>query len=73
MHDEIHRDQLVEPQFWRTALDKLQITVDYDVAAIDDVPRSGPIVFVANHPFGIVDGLISYDSVRFRWPRSYRL
>ncbi len=58
MYDEIYRDQVVGPQLWRAALDKLQITVDYDAAALDDVPRSGPIVFVANHPFGIVDGLI---------------
>ncbi len=58
MYDEIHREQVVGPQLWRAALDKLQITVDYDATALDDVPRRGPIVFVANHPFGIVDGLI---------------
>jgi putative hemolysin len=44
--------------FWDAALNALG--VDYDVANGDvaRIPPSGPLVIVANHPFGALDGLI---------------
>lgn len=43
--------------FWDTALDKLEITLDYNADALKATPKSGPLVIVANHPFGVIDGL----------------
>src|SRR5579872_4340170 len=44
--------------FWSAALDRLEVTLDYNEAALANVPRSGALVIVANHPFGVLDGLI---------------
>lgn len=44
--------------FWEAALKQLQLKLDYDPAQLAKIPQSGPIVFVANHPFGVLDGLI---------------
>ncbi|HRV94479.1 MAG TPA: lysophospholipid acyltransferase family protein [Anaerolineae bacterium] len=47
-----------KPSFWGAALDSLQIKMDYDARQLAKVPRTGPVVFIANHPFGVVDGII---------------
>lgn len=40
------------------ALAQLQVTADYDEAQAAKIPRTGPLVFIANHPFGLIDGMI---------------
>lgn len=43
---------------WENAMNKLDIKVAYDDSQLNKIPRSGPLIFVANHPFGVVDGAI---------------
>ncbi|MCB0061046.1 MAG: lysophospholipid acyltransferase family protein [Caldilineaceae bacterium] len=43
---------------WPTALQKLQIHPDYDQAQLAKVPQEGPLILIANHPYGVLDGLI---------------
>lgn len=43
--------------FFGAALRELAIGLDVDAEQLAAVPREGPVVFVANHPFGVVDGL----------------
>jgi len=43
---------------WPAALNELAITVDYDAAQLRKVPTDGPLVLIANHPYGVLDGLI---------------
>ncbi len=43
---------------WKEALSKLKVYPHYDQAALDRVPKDGPVIFVANHPFGVIDGLM---------------
>ena len=44
--------------FWAAAVRSLALDVLYDEAALARLPRSGPLVFVANHPYGVLDGLV---------------
>ncbi len=44
--------------FCTRALSALEITVDVRAEELRDVPTSGPLVIVANHPRGPVDGLL---------------
>jgi len=45
-------------KLWDLMLDKLELYPNYDAAQLDKIPREGPIIFIANHPFGVVDGVI---------------
>ena len=37
--------------------EELDITLDIDERQLDNIPKSGPFIVVANHPFGALDGL----------------
>ncbi len=44
--------------FWQAAVRTLQIDVRYDSAKLSKMPESGPLVVVANHPYGVLDGIV---------------
>ncbi len=44
--------------FWDAAIRKLELKVRINEEALAQWPRTGPLVVVANHPFGVLDGLI---------------
>jgi putative hemolysin len=46
-----------QTSFWEAALVALQIQLAYDKARLAAVPQHGPIILIANHPFGVLDGL----------------
>lgn len=44
--------------FWAAALDRLGVTLDVGPSPPASVlPQTGPVLVVANHPFGVLDGL----------------
>lgn len=56
-----------DEDFWSAAVRKLELRLVYDRARWDAVPKDGPLVIVANHPFGVLDGIvISYLTSRIR-------
>lgn len=46
------------------ALDQLGITVDADPTALGRIPKTGPLVVVANHPFGGIEGMVLASLLR---------
>jgi putative hemolysin len=44
--------------FWEAAKRKLQLTIDLNEDGLAQIPPQGPLVIVANHPFGVLDGLM---------------
>lgn len=44
--------------FWQAAVRKLALDVRYDADALAAIPNSGPVVVVANHPYGVLDGIV---------------
>jgi putative hemolysin len=45
------------PDFWEEAVRRLKLKLVFDDRPLQSWPRSGPLVVVCNHPFGVVDGL----------------
>lgn len=43
---------------WRVALEVMGIEADTPDEQIAHIPRTGPVVVVANHPHGLVDGMV---------------
>lgn len=45
-------------EVWGKALEILDIEVKVEGVQIDEIPKQGPLILIANHPYGVVDGLI---------------
>jgi putative hemolysin len=44
--------------FWEAAVRHLALDVRFDRNALAAMPKTGPVVVVANHPYGLLDGLV---------------
>lgn len=44
--------------FWDVMADRYGLSLEITGGALDNIPKSGPLVLVANHPYGILDGLM---------------
>jgi putative hemolysin len=44
--------------FIKQALEVMNITIEFDYAPLENLPKDKPVLFVANHPFGGLEGLI---------------
>lgn len=43
--------------FFEAAIRLLRMKVEYDVEALAATPAAGPVIFIANHPYGVLDGI----------------
>lgn len=52
------RDPRPSESFFQSAVRRLALDVRFDPWALAQLPRTGPLVVVANHPYGVVDGIV---------------
>lgn len=64
-HD-IDLQQDPEHPFFETALKTLKVSTEIASGSIENIPETGALIVVANHPFGIIDGLILNQIMRAR-------
>jgi putative hemolysin len=57
-YDDYRRGTHVPGGFWGDAVRRIGISTEFNSAALQKIPRHGPLILVANHPFGILDGLL---------------
>jgi putative hemolysin len=58
LYEERFARRLPGESFWDLAIRLLDLHVVTNEEALARVPKTGPLVFVANHPFGVLDGVI---------------
>lgn len=54
--------------FWAAALDVMGIEITTPAAQFENIPAEGPVVVVANHPHGLVDGMVMAELIARRRP-----
>lgn len=44
--------------FWQVMVDRYGLTLDIAGGALSNIPKGKPLILLANHPYGILDGLM---------------
>ena len=67
LYDDYKRTRSEDDNFWESAVEHLNVDIHYDRAQLDALPKDGPLIVVANPPFGVLDGIaIGYILSRVR-------
>jgi putative hemolysin len=58
----MYQERLDRPRpgesFWDAAIRKLQLNIVLNESQLNQIPAKGPAIIVANHPFGVLDGIM---------------
>lgn len=52
------RDIAAGRSFWEVMADRYGLTLEIAGGSLDSIPRKQPVILIANHPYGILDGLM---------------
>ena len=44
--------------FWSVMLDRYGLSLDVVGGSLSNIPKDGPLILIANHPYGILDGMM---------------
>jgi putative hemolysin len=44
--------------FWQVMVDRYGLSLDIIGGSLSNIPANGPLILIANHPYGILDGLM---------------
>ena len=44
--------------FWEVMVERYRLSLDVMGGSLENIPKSGPLILIANHPYGILDGLM---------------
>ncbi|MBU6299426.1 MAG: lysophospholipid acyltransferase family protein [Alphaproteobacteria bacterium] len=67
LYEDYRSNPPTNESFWDSAIRRLELSVTYDEDKLAAWPKSGPLVVVSNHPFGVLDGLtICYLAAKVR-------
>ena len=44
--------------FWSVMVDRYGLSLDVVGGGLSNIPKTGPLILIANHPYGILDGLM---------------
>lgn len=58
VYQDIQDSDLDHSAIWEAAVEGLTINTAYNPLRLTGLPADKPLVFISNHPFGIIDGLI---------------
>ncbi len=51
-------NQNKDPHFWTSVLNEMSVEVNTPLEQLENIPATGSIVVVCNHPHGLVDGVV---------------
>ena len=57
MFEELKRENHPESDVFEAGFKKLNIKLDYDKKQLAKIPKDGPVIFISNHAFGLLDGM----------------
>ena len=44
--------------FWQVMVERYGLSLDVIAGDLENIPRTGPLILISNHPYGILDGLM---------------
>ena len=63
LYDDFRSNPVPGESFWDSAIRRLELKIVSNEDALAKLPRNGALVVVANHPFGVLDGVIISDLI----------
>ena len=58
MYNEVLALKPSSEEIWQILVERLQLKLEFEQAAYDAIPQKEPLIFIANHPFGVIDGIV---------------
>lgn len=44
--------------FWQVIVERYGLSLDIMAGSLENIPKDGPLILIANHPYGILDGIM---------------